>query len=129
MLTKFVFVIGLMLSLNISPSTLYAQGDPVKGKKVFNKCRACHAIKTGKHKVGPSLAGVIGRQAGKAPGFKRYKGLKTADWKWNEYNLDGWLKNPKKWLKAKNGKRSSMVYKLKKKQDRDNIIAYLKSLK
>jgi cytochrome c2 len=55
--------------------------------------------------------------------------LKTTDWKWNVNNLDGWLKNPKKWLKAKNGKRSSMVYKLKKKQDRDNIIAYLQTLK
>ena len=129
MLTKFVFVIGLMLSLNFIPSTLFAKGDAVKGKKTFNKCRACHAVKTGKHKVGPSLAGVVGRQAGKAPGFKRYKGLKKTDWKWNVNNLDGWLKNPKNWLKAKNGKRSSMVYKLKKKQDRDDIIAYLQTLK
>ena len=104
-----------------------AAGDAKKGKKVFNKCKACHTVKANKHKIGPSLAGIVGRDAGKAAGFKKYKGLKTADWKWDEAALDGWLKNPKKWLKAKNGNKSAMVYKLKKEKDRANLIAYLKS--
>ena len=41
-----------------------ADGDPVAGKKVFNKCIACHDAKTDKDKVGPSLMTVVGRTAG-----------------------------------------------------------------
>ena len=104
-----------------------ASGDAAKGKKVFKKCIACHALKEGKNKTGPSLAGVVGKKAGTVSGFKKYKGLKGADWVWDEKNLDGWLKNPKKWLKAKNGKKSRMVYKLKKAKDRANLIEYLKT--
>ena len=73
------------------------------------------------------MAGIVGKDAGKTAGFKKYKGLKTADWKWDDANLNGWLENPKKWLKAKNGKKSSMVFKLKKAKDRANVIAYLKA--
>jgi cytochrome c len=122
-------LLALILCLSITnlANTAFAAGDAVKGKKVFNKCKACHAIKAGKNKTGPSLAGIVDNSAGKVPGYKKYKGLKGADWKWNEANLDGWLKNPKKWLKAKNGKRSSMSYKLKKAKDRANVIAYLKA--
>ena len=118
---------SLILLTSLYANTVSAGGDAAKGKKVFNKCKACHAVKAGKNKTGPSLAGIVGRTAGTAPGYKKYKGLKKADWKWNEENLDGWLKNPKKWLKEKNGNKSKMVYKLKKATDRANVIAYLKS--
>ncbi len=127
MILRGFLAFGLVLSITNFATTASAAGDAAKGKKVFKKCVACHAIKAGKHKTGPSLAGIIGRDAGKAAGFKKYKGLKGADWKWDEASLDGWLKNPKKWLKAKNGKRSAMVYKLKKEKDRQDVIAYLKA--
>jgi cytochrome c len=127
MFLRGLLALSLCLSIFVFANTASATGDAVKGKKVFNKCKACHAVKAGKNKSGPSLAGIIGRDAGTAPGFKKYKGLKGADWKWDEENLDGWLKNPKKWLKAKNGKKSAMVYKLKKAKDRANLIAYLKA--
>ena len=118
---------SLILSTALFATTAYAAGDAKKGKKVFNKCKSCHTVKSGKHKIGPSLAGIVGKDAGKIAGFKKYKGLKTADWKWDDANLNGWLENPKKWLKAKNGKKSSMAFKLKKAKDRANVIAYLKS--
>jgi len=118
---------SLILSTAFFASTAYAAGDAKKGKKVFNKCKSCHTVKAGKHKIGPSLAGIVGKDAGKSAGFKKYKGLKGADWKWDEANLDGWLKDPKKWLKKKNGKKSGMVFKLKKDKDRANLIAYLKA--
>jgi cytochrome c len=118
---------SLILSTALFATTANAAGDAKKGKKVFNKCKSCHTVKAGKHKIGPSLAGIIGKDAGKVAGFKKYKGLKTADWKWDDANLNGWLENPKKWLKAKNGKKSAMVFKLKKAKDRANVIAYLKA--
>lgn len=106
-----------------------AAADAGEGEKVFKKCKACHESEAGKHKVGPSLHGVFGRKAGAAPGFDKYKGLEGADWTWDEAALDAYLQDPKKFTKDKTGKTASMVLKLPKKEERENIIAYLKTLK
>jgi len=107
----------------------HAAGDVAKGKKAFGKCKACHSIQAGKNKIGPSLAGIMGRQAGTAPGFKKYKGLKGADWSWDDATMDAYLTDPRKFIKARSGKKSGMTLKTKKKSQRDNLIAYLKTLK
>ena len=123
------FIMAILLTSTLIYSTpAGAKGDPNRGKKVFNKCKSCHAVKEGKHKIGPSLFKVVNRKAGTATGFKNYRGLKGADWSWSEQNLNAYLQNPKKFVKQKTKKRSSMVLKLKKKRDRDDIIAYLQTL-
>lgn len=115
--------IAAALALAASPALAAADAD--KGAKVFKRCKVCHTVnKGGKHRVGPNLFGVVGRQAGSTT-FKRYKGLKGSDIVWDEDSLDKWLTNPKKFI----GKRSSMAFKLKKAGDRAAVIAYLKSLK
>ncbi|MCH7486326.1 MAG: c-type cytochrome [Proteobacteria bacterium] len=121
--------LAIAAAVALAGGSALAAGDPAKGAKVFKKCKACHtAKKGGKHKVGPNLFGVVGRMAGSTD-FKRYKGLKGADWTWDEALLDEYLKDPKAFSKKRTGKRSSMVFKLKKSGDRANIIAYLKSVK
>ena len=72
---------------------------------------------------------VVGRKAGSATGFKRYKGLKGADWAWNGATLEEYLTDPKKFVKSRTKRRSAMVFKLKNKRARDDVIAYLKTLK
>ena len=124
-----IVALALAAGMALASGSALAAGDAAKGAKVFKKCKACHSIKAGKNKVGPSLAGVVGRKAGTAPGFKRYKGLKGADWTWDEALLDGYLTDPKKFAKARTGKKTSMVFKLKKAGQRADVIAYLKSLK
>ncbi|MCH8237141.1 MAG: c-type cytochrome [Proteobacteria bacterium] len=124
---KFI-ALALAAGMALASGSALAAGDAAKGKKIFNKCKACHSIKAGKNKVGPSLAGVVGRKAGTAAGFKRYKGLKGADWTWDEALLDEYLTDPKKFAKARTGKKTSMVFKLKKAGQRADIIAYLKTL-
>ena len=128
---NFKYVLMIFSAIQILAfSPALADGDAVRGKKVFKKCKACHAIKAGKHKIGPSLHGVVGRKAGTAEGFKRYKGLRGAEWVWDAAILDAYLIDPKKYVKENNKKRkSSMVLKVKKKKDRDSVIAYLKTLK
>jgi cytochrome c len=120
---------GAALVLVLANGSALAAGDAAKGKKVFKKCKACHTIKAGKHKIGPSLVGVFGRKAGTVKGFKKYKGLKGADWTWDEAILDAYLTDPKKFVKARGGKKTSMVLKLKKKAQRADVIEYLKTLK
>jgi cytochrome c len=103
-------------------------GDATKGQDVFKKCTACHAVEEGKHKVGPSLHGVVGRQAGSTD-FARYVGLKGADIVWTEENLFEYLADPTAFVKSKTqNPRSGMAYKLPKPEERADVIAYLKTL-
>ncbi|MEN8197707.1 MAG: c-type cytochrome [Pseudomonadota bacterium] len=108
-----------------------AGGDPKKGAKVIRKCVACHDIKTGRKKVGPSLVGVFGRKAAAAKGYRYSSGIKAAAEKgvvWNEESLFNYLADPKKFLKSVVGKSVSnkMTYKLKKEDQRRDVIAFIK---
>jgi len=97
--------------------------DLKKGKKVFNKCKACHTLKAGeKNKVGPNLHGVLGREAGKVEGFKYSKAMLKSGITWDEATLDKYLAKPKKLVP----KTKMRFAGLKKKSQRDNLIAYLK---
>lgn len=127
-----LLALGMAFGLALSSGSAFAagSGDAAKGAKVFKKCKACHSIEQGaKHKFGPNLFGVFGRTAGSAAGYKKYKGLKAADWAWDAPNLDAWLTSPKKFVKAKGRKRTSMSFKLKKESQRDDVIAYLETMK
>lgn len=105
-------------------------GDAESGEKVFKKCKACHEIEEGKHKVGPSLYGIFGRQAGTVEGYEKYKGLKGAEFVWDETLLDEYLSNPKKFVQAHtDNKRSAMTFKLGKEDQRADVIEYLKTVK
>ena len=122
--------LGLAIAVALAGGPAFAgAGDPVKGEKVFKKCKACHTVKPGKHKVGPSLAGVFGRKAGTAEGYKKYRGLKGADYSWDEALLEEYLKDPKAFVKKHGAKGTSMAFKLKKADQRADVIAYLKTLK
>ncbi len=102
------------------------------GEKVFNKCKACHQIGEGaKNRSGPILTGVFGRDAGTVDGFKYSKSLLAAaeaGLVWDAETLDAWLTDPSKFLKAflddKKAK-AKMTLKLRKEDDRANVIAYL----
>jgi cytochrome c len=117
-----VFAISMAV---VSLSSVSANAaDVAKGKKVFNKCKACHAVDKPKNKVGPHLVKIMGRASAQAKGFKYSKAMKAADLVWDEKTLDAFLIKPKKFLKG-----SKMAYAgLKKAKDRANLIAYLKSL-
>lgn len=92
------------------------------GAKLFKKkCGICHTVEPGKHKVGPSLAGVLGRQAGSTD-FPKYKALSGADFAWDEERIDKWITDPKKFI----GKSTSMTGKVRKEDDREAIIEFLK---
>lgn len=119
----FLGAIGAVVLLGVSVPGIASADD---GEKVFNKCKACHSLEAGVSKVGPSLAGVVGRKAGTAEGYNRYKGLKGADWVWDEAALMAYLEDPSAFTKEKTGNRAAMVQKLPKESDRKAVIEYLK---
>lgn len=100
-------------------------GDPAAGEKVFNKCRACHAVGEGAaNKIGPELNGIIGEKPGAVEGytfsapFQAWAADKTA---WNEELMSTWLADPRAVVKG-----TKMVFPgLKKPEELSNVIAYL----
>jgi len=102
-------------------------GDAAAGKKVFNKCKACHGIdEGGKNKLGPNLWNIVGSPIAAKEGYKYSKGMIAYAGEagnWNDENLDIWLKKPKDLVR-----KTKMIFPgLKKEADRQNIIAYLKA--
>ncbi len=118
---------SLATVMALASSAAFADGDAKKGEKVFKKCAACHSLEAGKHKIGPSLAGVVGRKAGSSD-FTKYKALKGADFSWDEDTISAWITNQKDFLKSKGlPTKTAMRIAIKKEDDRENVIAYLKA--
>ncbi len=105
------------------PLTAYAQGDAAAGEKVFAHCAPCHSTKPGENKFGPSLAGVFGRKSGTEPGYNYSAAMKGLNITWDEANLDAWLQGPGKFVRG-----TKMIYSVPEEKDRQDVIAYLKTL-
>jgi len=123
----------LIAALAGSALPSYSQ-DVTAGEKVFKKCKACHKIGDGsKNGVGPHLTGVVGRPAGSVEGYKYGTGMKqagAAGLVWTEELILEYITDPKAFLreylddpKAK----AKMTFKLKKEQQRIDVLAYLNS--
>lgn len=99
------------------------QGDPVRGKAVFEKrCTGCHALDVDRE--GPRLAGAFGRKAGSVAGFAYSAGLKKSGWTWDEANLDKWLSDPDVMVPD-----NAMSFSVARAAERRDIIAFLKQLR
>ena len=110
--------------LSILAVPAFAEGDPVKGAKVFKKCKACHTAEEAKNKVGPNLVGIVDRPIASLEDFKYSKAMVEfgADGKvWDVETLTIYLKKPKDLVK-----KTSMAFAgLKKDADIENVILYL----
>ena len=116
---RFVFT-GLLLA---APDVA-AAGDAKAGEAFFSHCAACHSTSPGVNKIGPSLAGIVGSQSGAVPGFNFSPAMKNAKVTWDEKSLDRFLQNPNGFIAG-----TRMFFTVPKESDRQNVIAYLETLK
>jgi cytochrome c len=116
-----VFAIATLVLIS---SASLAAGDPAAGKQVFAECAGCHSTAPGENKIGPSLAGVIGRKSGAVPGFAYSPAMESANVTWDETTLDKFLAGPGTFVHG-----TKMFISVPSGTDRQNLIAYLETLK
>ncbi|HET7714823.1 MAG TPA: multicopper oxidase domain-containing protein, partial [Bauldia sp.] len=97
--------------------------DLEAGMQVYRKCQACHALEPGKNRLGPTLAGVMGRKAGAVEGFAYSQAMLDSGLVWDEATLDAYLKDPQHVVP---GNRMPFPG-LKTDNQRREVIAYLAS--
>jgi cytochrome c len=87
-----------------------------------NQCATCHALDPADPpRQGPPLKGVVGRKPGSVPGFHYTAGYGTANFVWDDGDLDKYLTNPQAMFPG-----SIMVYRQANPDVRRRIIAYLR---
>jgi len=100
---KYLLIAAVSATTSFFSTSTFA-ADAANGEALFKKCSSCHTIGDGaENGVGPGLV-------------------------WTEEELSAWLVNPKKYLRAKledKKAKSKMSFKLKKEEERADVIAYL----
>ena len=108
----------------LTPMLAFAADDAVAGQHAFaTHCASCHGVTTGAKKIGPTLAGVFGGPSGRVADFNYSPALKNAHLTWDSATLDKWLRNPPGLVHG-----TTMFASVSSSTDRQNLIAYLKTL-
>ena len=102
----------------------HADGDPKHGQKLFEECRACHALERGVQGVGPSLHGVFGRRAGELDDFRYSPALKRSGITWTPKALDAYIADPQKAVPANRMPYAGMP----EARDRADLIMYMQQV-
>ncbi len=123
MTSRYLAVLAAGALVALSPLAHAADVDA--GKKVFTKCMSCHSPVAGKNGVGPSLFGVVGRPSASEAGYKYSEAVSNLKVTWDAATLDKWLTKPQEMAK---GTKMTFVG-LPNQTDRENVIAYLSTLK
>jgi len=103
------------------------QEEAARGKRIAQtQCSACHHFnKGGGTLVGPDLYGVFDSKIASVPGYSFSSALKKHTGDWTEQELNEWLKSPSTFAPG-----TYMTFPgLSSQTQRDDVIAYLKSLK
>lgn len=121
----------LALAALLSTPAVHAgdtKGNAAKGKELFtaNACATCHGVTPADTaKVGPTLFGIIGRQAGTTKSLLGpSENMRKYGVTWSLETLDEFLANPNAKVPG-----TAMVGILADPQQRADVIAYLSTLK
>jgi cytochrome c len=114
----------LMLAAILAGMATSATAAP-SGQAVFEqRCAICHALQPAPGKMGPPLAGVVGRKAGTVAGFAYSSALKASGVTWTADTLDAFVKAPGKTVPG-----TKMLLGAPDAEQRAAVIQYLGSVK
>lgn len=96
---SFIVTSGLAAVALLPLSPLLAQtpaADLARGKAQYARCQTCHAITAGAPKrIGPNLFGIVGKAAGKQPGFRYSPAMSASGITWTPAKLDAYIAKPR----------------------------------
>ena len=118
-------VTSLKLMLLLAAAGPGQAADVEAGKAVFKKCALCHTTEAGKNKIGPSLFGVVGRKAASLESYNYSDAMKKYDNAWDPQTLNTYLADPRAVVPG-----TKMIFPgIKEEKERQDVIAYLETLK
>ncbi len=88
-----------------------------------SRCASCHSVEAGQNRVGPTLAGILGRVSGSEPGARYSQAMRDAKLTWDSQTLDEYLAAPQSRVPG-----TTMPIKVPAPEQRASIIDYLASL-
>lgn len=104
---------------------MLARADAKAGATVSKKCSSCHSFESGgPNRIGPSLAGVVGRKVASVAGFAYSPALQQYGGTWTPDRLNTFLAKPSREVP---GTRMTFAG-LSDVRERADMIAYLHSL-
>ncbi len=115
----------LTIVLAFAGAAAAAPPDIEAGKTTFKKCALCHTNEPGKNKIGPSLFGIVGRPSASLSDYSYSDAMKNFKHTWTSEELDTYLQDPHAEVPG-----TKMIFPgIKDKTERENLIAYLETLK
>jgi cytochrome c len=125
-MTRIAFAPFVSSALAFIAAVAAARADTADPQMVFNNaCRTCHSMKEGDNRLGPSLAGVVGRKAGTLPGYQYSSSMQSSGVTWDEATLDKFIANPDEVV---GGNKMKPFTGIADAGQRKEIIGFLKSI-
>jgi cytochrome c2 len=110
-------------SLLLGPEVHIARA--ADGAELFNNnCAVCHATEPGTNKLGPSLAGVVGRKSGSVGDYSYSPAMAKLGVTWDKATLDKYLTDPQAMVPGT----KMLIPGIKDPDDRKALIDYLATL-
>ena len=107
----------------VALAAVLAAGDPLRGKEIYARCLACHALAY--DRVGPRHCGLLGRRAGSVPGFAYSGAMKNSGIVWSAATLKSYVMDPNGVVPASN----MMFTGIHNPLQAEDVAAYLATLK
>ena len=123
--TEYPMKFQLTLAAVLAGLATSAVAAPPSGEQVFKqRCTVCHSVQPAPGKMGPPLAGVVGRKAGSAPGYAYSNAMKSSGITWTPDKLDAFVKAPGKTVPG-----TKMLLGAPNPEERAAVIQYLGTLR
>jgi cytochrome c len=113
-----------LAGMMVSPVQADEAAMAAAGADVFKRCEACHSVDSSKNAFGPSLIGVVGRQAASLPRFSYSEALQESGITWTEDNLRQWVADNTKLVPGTRMRHVAIT----DTAEQDYLIAFLKTL-